>query len=238
MAIKAICGLYQKGEETRRESGAASGIDQLHRKILFFSISHDHTTVKIFGHYPLIREDKTHFHRHLIEGFDLIARDGGNKWTAYNFIRKLYDHFAPIHLRRIQDAIPYLPKPSSESFIPTTGTEAESELPGSQEMATSAPASQDTERMKKPRLPATAMLREQLAQRDQQLAQRDQQLMLLLEQLRESQQRFAQEKEESKQRLAQEKEESRQRHAELMEQLRESQQRFAQEKEESQQRFA
>ena len=49
-AVNAILQLYRQGEKARQESGTASGIDQLHRDILFFSISHDYTTVKIFGH--------------------------------------------------------------------------------------------------------------------------------------------------------------------------------------------
>ena len=98
-------------------------------------------------------EDRTYFHRHLIESFDLTARDGGNRWTAYNFVRKLYDHFAPIHLKRIRDAIPYLPEQNSESFISTNTAEGESEFTASQEMATSVPASQNNESFIRPTLP-------------------------------------------------------------------------------------
>lgn len=127
-------------------------MNQLHREVLYFSISHDHTIVKIFGHYPLIKEDKTHFHQHIIKTFDLSDNDGGDRWTAYNFVRKLYDYFAPIHLQRIRDAIPYLPEPASESFISTTSVETRSGVPDSQETAASA-SSQNTETFKKPRLP-------------------------------------------------------------------------------------
>ena len=198
-AINAILQLYQQGEKTRRESGAASGIDQLHQEILFFSISHDHTFVKIFGHYPLIKEDRTYFHRHLIESFDLTARDGGNRWTAYNFVRKLYDHFAPIHLKRIRDAIPYLPEQNSESFISTNTAEGESEFADSQEMATSAPASQNNESFKRPTLPP----KKKRQNKDTELA------ML--------QQELTQEKRERER----ERVESKERHAELMDLLKE-----------------
>jgi hypothetical protein len=37
---------------------------EIHREILAFSISHDHRTVRIFGHYPMIEDKKTTFYRH------------------------------------------------------------------------------------------------------------------------------------------------------------------------------
>ena len=194
-AINAILQLYQQGNRTCREPGAASGMNQLHREILFFSISHDHTIVKIFGHYPLIKEDKTYFYRYLIESFDLTARDGGNRWTAYNFVRKLYDHFAPIHLKRIRDAIPYLPERKSESFMSIGTAEEESEFADSQEMAASVPTSQGSETFIKPLLP----LKKKRQNKDSEIARLNVQVDL----------------------LAREKEESKQRHAELMDLLKE-----------------
>jgi hypothetical protein len=242
-AINAIIQLYRQGEETRRESGATSGVDLLHREVLFFSISHDHTIVKIFGYYPFIKEDKTHFYRHLIESFDLTARDGGNRWTAYNFVRKLYDDFAPTHLKRIQDAISLLPE-RSESFVSITSTEAESELPDSQETA-SAPASQDNEGFIRPPLPPKK--KRQLKQQapsnasttESELQNKNSQIAVLMDQQRDhmnllsvlqqqldrekedSKQQLDREKEDSKQQLDREKEDSKQRHAELMDLLKE-----------------
>lgn len=37
---------------------------ELHREILAFSISHDHETIRIYGHYPVIDGNKTTFYRH------------------------------------------------------------------------------------------------------------------------------------------------------------------------------
>jgi hypothetical protein len=36
---------------------------QLHREILAFSVSHDHRLVRIYGHYPVIEDQKTTFYR-------------------------------------------------------------------------------------------------------------------------------------------------------------------------------
>ncbi len=153
--------------------------------------------------------------------FDLRAYDGKNKWTAYNFVRKLYDYFAPILLKIIQDAVSQLPNSRSESFVVftiSTSAENEADLPNSQEMvATSAPASQDTERVKKPRLTATAVLKEQLAQRDRQQRQLERENTRQKQAMEELREQMAQDKEE----MAQEKEESKQRHTELMDLLKE-----------------
>jgi len=86
MAVNAIVELYR----------AVSRVMELHQKNLFFSISHDDTIVKIYGHYALIDGDKTTFYRHLNHSFDITALDGKDKETAYNFTRKLYDIFVSL----------------------------------------------------------------------------------------------------------------------------------------------
>ena len=151
-AIHAILQLHRQGDQTRQESKAPTGANQLYREPLFFSISHDHSFVKIYSYYPVIKEDKTNNYCHLIKSYDLNEGDGENRWTAYNFFRKLCDDFAPIHLQRIRDAIPYLPEPKPESFVSTTSVETATDMPNSQEIAASA-SSQNTAAFKKPRLP-------------------------------------------------------------------------------------
>ncbi|KAL9130099.1 MAG: hypothetical protein Q9217_001615 [Psora testacea] len=183
-AVNAILQLY----------GTVSRAEQLHRKVLVFSISHDHCTVKIYGHYALIK-DKTTFHRHLIHSFDLTAYGGQNRWTAYNFVRKIYDHFAPIHLERIRDAVALF-GPASESVMSTDTAEGVSEFADSQVIAC-APHSQGTENFKKPKLPPKT-------KRQQEIDRKGEQINDLL-----------------REELAREKEESKQRHEELMEQNKE-----------------
>ena len=81
----------------------------LHREILAFSISHDHRTVRIYGHYPIINGDKTTFYRHPIRTYDFTELDGKEKWTAYRFTRNIYDIWMPIHFKRICSVIDELP---------------------------------------------------------------------------------------------------------------------------------
>ena len=99
MAVRGIVELFRL---MKREN-------ELHREILAFSISHDHRTVRIYGHYPIIDGDKTTFYRHPIHTFDFTALDGKEKWTAYKFTRNIYDIWMPTHLKRICSIIDKLP---------------------------------------------------------------------------------------------------------------------------------
>ncbi|MCJ1355109.1 MAG: hypothetical protein MMC33_005100 [Icmadophila ericetorum] len=187
IAVNAVVQLYK----------AVSREKEINKKILAFSISHDNETVRIYGHYALIQEDKISFYRYAIHKFDLTALDGKEKWTAYTFTKNLYDKFLPLHLERVKSAIIQLPDPKTfliSSFTSIASVEDESELPDSQKMATSAPASQDREfkipelpRAKKQKLPPKAMLeqeverlKEQNKQEREQSNQRHRELMDLL----------------------------------------------------------
>lgn len=83
--------------------------EELNREILAFSISHDHRTVRIYGHYPVVDGAKTTFYRHPIHTFDFTAMDGKEKWTAYKFTKNVYDIWMPSHLKRICSVIDDLP---------------------------------------------------------------------------------------------------------------------------------
>ena len=99
LAVRGVVELYRA---VKREK-------ELHREILAFSISHDHRSVRIYGHYPIIEEDKTTFYRHPIHEFSFIILDGKEKWTAYKFTKNIYDIWMPIHLKRIYSVVDELP---------------------------------------------------------------------------------------------------------------------------------
>ena len=82
---------------------------ELHREILAFSISHDHETVRIYGHYPVIDGNYTTFYRHPICKLHFTKLDGKEKWTAYKFTKNIYDIWMPAHLKRICSVIDDLP---------------------------------------------------------------------------------------------------------------------------------
>ncbi|KFY03530.1 hypothetical protein V490_00148 [Pseudogymnoascus sp. VKM F-3557] len=82
---------------------------ELHQEILAFSISHDHSSVRIYAHFPIIDGKQTTFYRHPIHKFDFTALDGKEKWTAYRFTKNVYDTWVPGHFKRICSVIDELP---------------------------------------------------------------------------------------------------------------------------------
>jgi hypothetical protein len=82
---------------------------ELHRQILAFSVSHDHRTVRIYGHYPVIDGNRTTFYRHPIREFSFQELDGKEKWAAYKFTKNIYDTWVPAHLGSIRSVIDELP---------------------------------------------------------------------------------------------------------------------------------
>ncbi|PTB71093.1 hypothetical protein M440DRAFT_1406836 [Trichoderma longibrachiatum ATCC 18648] len=83
--------------------------DEVNRKILAFSVSHDQRSVRIYGHYPVIHGEDIKYYRHPIHAFDFTAYDGRDKWTAYRFIKSVYDVWMPTHFEGICSAVDQLP---------------------------------------------------------------------------------------------------------------------------------
>jgi hypothetical protein len=59
--------------------------------MLAFSISHDHSTVRVYGHYPIIDGKETTYYRPPIRKFDFTELEGKEKWTAFKFITNVYN---------------------------------------------------------------------------------------------------------------------------------------------------
>ena len=101
VAVNAVLTLYR----------AAGRHRELHRKILAFSIAHNATTMKIFGHYASLEGPEPRFYRYPIRR--ACFTEDEDRWTAYRFTRNLYDVFAPIHLQRILAVLDHLPDNAS-----------------------------------------------------------------------------------------------------------------------------
>ena len=99
LAVRAVVELFRLAEREK----------EVDREILAFSISHDHRTVRIYGHYPVIEGKDTKYYRHPIHTFDFTALEGKDKWTAYKFTKNVYDIWMPEHLARICSIIDSLP---------------------------------------------------------------------------------------------------------------------------------
>ncbi|EDN09610.1 predicted protein [Histoplasma mississippiense (nom. inval.)] len=83
---------------------------ELHQEVQGFSVSHDHCSVRIYGHYPVIDGEETTYYRHTIHKFDFTALDGKEKWTCYRFIVSVYGDWAPSHFKKLCAAIDELPE--------------------------------------------------------------------------------------------------------------------------------
>jgi hypothetical protein len=99
MAVRGIVELFRL---VKREP-------EIHRQILAFSISHDHRTVRIYGHYPIIDGKNTTFYRHPLRTFDFTEPDDREKWTAYKFTKNVYDIWMLTHFKNICSIIDDLP---------------------------------------------------------------------------------------------------------------------------------
>jgi hypothetical protein len=109
LAVRATVELFRlAGRET-----------EIHREILAFSISHDHKSVRLYGHYPVIDGKDTKYYRHPIHGFSFTDLDGKEKWTAYKFTKNVYDVWMPSHFKRLCSAIDQIPADLDFS-VPTT----------------------------------------------------------------------------------------------------------------------
>ncbi|OAX78235.1 hypothetical protein ACJ72_07461 [Emergomyces africanus] len=137
--------------------------DEVNREILAFSLSHDHRTVRIYGHYPVIDGNKISFYRHPIGTFDFTELEGRDRWTAYKFTRNVYEKWAPEHLQRIRSAIneippgvnfsisnsvPDLPQPSTPSAV---DEDSQASYFDSTEVTPNTSFTQQTQILKRPR---------------------------------------------------------------------------------------
>ncbi|KAF2866224.1 hypothetical protein BDV95DRAFT_216010 [Massariosphaeria phaeospora] len=99
LAVRAVVELFRL---VQREK-------EINREILAFSVSHDHRSVRIYGHYAVVDGPKTAFYRHPIRDFSFQELDGKEKWTTYKFTKSVYDMWMPTHFARLCSAIDELP---------------------------------------------------------------------------------------------------------------------------------
>lgn len=94
---------------------------ELERRILTFSISHDHEAVRIYGHYPVFEGETTTFYRHTLHRFDFSAPESHFRWLAYKFTKNVYDvHSITLH-RDLCSAINDIPRGIDFSLSQSAG---------------------------------------------------------------------------------------------------------------------
>lgn len=110
----AVQGIVKLFREVHREQ-------ELHRRIVAFSISHDDSQVKVYGHYAEINGKTTKYYRHDIKGLHFTNEE--DRWSSYRFTKTIYTDWMPQHLRMICSAIDMLPTTNvsiSDSLAVTT----------------------------------------------------------------------------------------------------------------------
>ncbi|KAM0474120.1 hypothetical protein ACHAPX_007835 [Trichoderma viride] len=87
---------------------------ELHRQILAFSLSHDCTSVQIYGHYAVIKGKLTTYYHHPIHSYRFEHEEEEGKWAAHRFVKNVYEKWVPGHYERICSAINQLPMLGSD----------------------------------------------------------------------------------------------------------------------------
>ncbi|KAJ5101009.1 hypothetical protein N7456_007061 [Penicillium angulare] len=122
IALRAVVSLCQ----------AAGCTEEVHRRILGFSISHELDGFRIYGYYPEFEEDKVLFYRWPIAQPNVWSSE--DRWTCYRFVQNVDREFLPIHTDRVIRILGTVPDPNEDAPGVDTG-EVESQLSiiGSQE---------------------------------------------------------------------------------------------------------
>lgn len=199
IAVNAIVQLCRAAGEQTAQS--------LSGHILVFSVSHDNERVKIYGHFPIIREGRTTFHRYYVHYYSLDVDYGRNRNMGSNFTRAVYRDFYPLHLRRIQQAIARLPDPPTYMVSDVSVGEGETQV--------SEQSSQELTLMKEQMAKVEQMYKAQLEQQREQMEKQKEESRKQMEQWREQ---MEQQKEEIRKQMEQRKEENRKQMA-LLEKL-------------------
>ena len=80
---------------------------ELKREILAFSVSHNHTLVRIYGHNPVIDGDKIIFYPHTIRPY--AFSHGEERFTAYRITKNVYDEWMLLQHKTTCSGIDDLP---------------------------------------------------------------------------------------------------------------------------------
>ncbi|KAH8723888.1 hypothetical protein GQ44DRAFT_292715 [Phaeosphaeriaceae sp. PMI808] len=85
-------------------------LNELHREINGYSISHSDECVRIWAHYVVVNGEDFTFHRHSIAKFDISpTAEGDQRWKAWTFVMNVFSIWVPDHFKRICSAIDMLP---------------------------------------------------------------------------------------------------------------------------------
>ncbi|KAJ5778477.1 hypothetical protein N7520_001723 [Penicillium odoratum] len=102
IALRAVVSLCQ----------AAGCTEEVHRRILGFSISHELEGFRIYGYYPEIDDGKVSFYRWPVAQPNIWVKE--NRWTCYQFVENLDREFLPIHTHRLMRILEKISDPNED----------------------------------------------------------------------------------------------------------------------------
>lgn len=77
------------------------------REILGFSVSYNHTGASVYGHYPTLNGAQTTIYR--TDVCTLQFASCSDRWAAHKVVRRIYEDWAPMHFRRLHEAVKKIP---------------------------------------------------------------------------------------------------------------------------------
>lgn len=85
-------------------------LNELHREVNSYSISHTDEYVRIWAHYLFVKGEDYTFHRRSVAKFDFSPTvEGDQRLKAWTFAMNVYDFWAPGHFKRLCSVIDMLP---------------------------------------------------------------------------------------------------------------------------------
>ncbi|KAF4546982.1 Hypothetical protein D9617_77g092360 [Elsinoe fawcettii] len=118
VAMRGVVDLYRRAGRT----------EEVHRRVLGFTISHDDAIERIHAYYPEINGDETTYWRKVIKEFAIGSHNGEQRWASYRFTLNVCEIFALRLLEQLKRVINELPDPQADSSQLSTNSEEYSVL--------------------------------------------------------------------------------------------------------------
>ena len=201
IAVGAIIELYKAAFGTTYPDR----INELYGQVLAFSVSHNNRLVYLYGHFAVLSDDSTgkpEFYRFVIAMFSFDIYDGADRFKAYNFVRNVYEEFAPEHRKRIKDAVASLPALAERTGHSFAGSDLAPEDTDSHQNPQVA-GSQDDGVFRTPSEPASVAKIRQMEQEKKESKKREEESKKEKEKLEEMVQQMKQEAQQMKQQMEQ-----------------------------------
>jgi flagellar biosynthesis GTPase FlhF len=219
IALRAVVSLCQ----------AAGCTEEVHRRILGFSVSHELEGVRLYGYYPEVDGGKVSFYRWPVAQPNIWTKE--DRWTCYRFVENVDREFLPIHTHRLLRVLEGVPDPDEGSLsVVVDGPDSQLSVGGSQERLGYRRVASSQNRGLQPELRMMVQtLQEQLAEQKDREEKREAE-QKAQEEKREAEQKAREEKREAEQKAREEKLLAQLEQQKLREEQREMEQKAREEK--------